>query len=109
MYAKTASRMITAYCRALFDKDPDKMGSTMANGSLIDAFDHKGYGSHKYIPTERLNDDLGLPQDAGVYGFWTMKDDSYLLLTCTGELACWSGKDESQASWHGLRTPEERV
>jgi hypothetical protein len=102
-YAKTASQMITAWCRATFTKDADNMGSHMANGSIIDAFDHNGYASHKYIPADKLTQDLGEPSGGGVYGYWQMKDKSCLLVTCRGDLAWWSGKPEDAAQWHGLR------
>jgi len=101
-YAKTAAQYITAWCRAIYGNKPDRMGSTMANGSMIDAFDHKGHGSHKYIPADRLTSELGEPEGSGVYGFWAMTDGSYLLLTCRGDLAWWSGKDDEPAEWHGL-------
>ena len=58
-YAQIAAQYITAWCRATYAKDPDKMGSTMANGGMIDCFDHRGHGSHKYIPADKLTEDLG--------------------------------------------------
>lgn len=80
------------------------MESTVCNGGLIDVFDHTGYGTHKYIPADRLTAELGMPEGAGVYGFWGMKDGSYLLLTCRGPLAYWSGKAEDKAEWVVDRT-----
>lgn len=103
MYAKIAATYIAAFCRETFDENPESMESTMCSGQMIDVFDHVGYGTHKYIPTERLNDDLELPQGAGVYSFWKMTDGSLLLLTCGGRLAYWSGSDEDKAEW-----PERR-
>lgn len=99
MYAKTAGTFITLRCRNTFKTEPDVMASTMCAGQLIDVFDHKGYGTHKYIPAEKLTKDLGEPKESGVYGFWAMADGSYLLLTCRGPLAVWSGKPEDAAEW----------
>lgn len=107
--ARIAGEYITAWCRQTFAPDasrpelrskaPEEMASTVANGSMIDVFDHKGGGTHKYIPSDRLSDDLGERRGAGVYGYWQMYDDSYLLRTCNGRLAYWSGKDEDKAEW----------
>jgi len=108
-YAQVAAQYITAWCRATYTKDPDKMGSTMANGEMIDAFDHVGYDTHKYFPADRFTADLGEPSGAGVCGAWIMKDKSMLLLTCRGDLAWWSGKDDEKALWHGLRSPEAKI
>ena len=108
-YAQVAAQYITAWCRATYTKDPDKMGSTMANGNMIDAFDHTRHCTHKYIPADRLTADLGEPIGAGVYGAWIMKDKSVLLLTCRGDLAWWSGEANEKAQWHGLRSPENKI
>lgn len=102
MYANTAAEYIKAWCAATFN-DAARMESTMANGGMIDAFDHVGGGSYKYIPVEKLNQDLGLPNGAGVFNYWKMKDGSYLLRTCEGPLAVWSGKAEDAAFWPKLR------
>lgn len=103
-YAKTAANCINLLTMATYPDWAEKNGpislaSTMANGEIIDAFDHKGGGSHKYIPADRLSEELGEPAGAGVYGFWQMKDGSYLLRTCHGALAHWSGKAEDKAEW----------
>ena len=108
-YAATAAQLITALCRAYYTNNPDAMGSSMANGSIINAFDHSGYASHKYIPADRLSQDLGERPGAGVYGFWQMKDKSCLLVTCRGDLAWWSGDIADKAQWHGLRAEADRV
>lgn len=108
-YAQIAAQYIHAWCRATYTKDPDRMASAMANGEMIDVFDHIGYGTHKYIPAAKLSHDLELTEGSGVYGYWRMKDGSYLLLTCPGALAWWSGKDEDEARWHELRRPEEKI
>lgn len=102
MYAKTAAEYISAWC-ATNCKNPERIESTLANGDMIDVFDHVGGGSHKYIPADRLTEDLGMPKGAGVYGYWRMQDGSYLLRTCPGPLAYWSGKNEDKAHW-----PEKR-
>ena len=71
-------------------------------------FETESSGTHKYIPTERLNTELGLPQGGGVYGYWKFKDrqrydgekyvdipesGGYVLLTCDNGLAVWAGGD----------------
>lgn len=93
MYAKTAAYYLQAYCELTFT-DSKRMESTMATGSMIDCFDHLGYGSHKYIPADKLTEQLNMPKGAGVYGYWEFADHSYLLLTCPGPVAFWSGKVE---------------
>jgi len=107
--AEYASKMITAYCRAIFVKDngdditSDEMGSIMTEiPSLIDTFDHIGYLSHKDLPKRLINSDLGTPIGSGIYGAWAMRDGSYLLLTCCGELAWWLGTFRDHAQWHDL-------
>lgn len=98
MYAKIAATYIRAFCKASF-KDSDSMESTVAIGEMIDVFDHNGGGTHKYIPADKLSADLEQPAGAGVYGYWVMKDGSYLLRTCCGRLAYWSGKAEDKAAF----------
>lgn len=100
-YAEIAANYIHGFCRTTWpnDAEPLNMGSTVANGSYIDVFDHKGGGSHKYIPADKLTEDLGETQGAGVFGYWLMGDDSYLLRTSKGPLAHWSGKIEDKAEW----------
>jgi hypothetical protein len=107
--ARIAAAYIHAYCRETFaedaervdlrSKEPVKMASTVANGHMIDVFDHQGSGTHKYIPAERLTLDLGEPLGAGVFSYWKMYDGSYLLRTCDGRLAHWDGTDEGKAEW----------
>lgn len=98
-YAMAAAIYVKAYCRDVFGDDPESMESHVTSGAMIDCFDHKGYGSHKYIPADRLTEELGMPKGGGVYGFWKMGDDSYLLLTCGGRVAVWSGKSDQKAEW----------
>jgi hypothetical protein len=101
MYAKIAAIYITAYCRETFaaKMNPEDMGSHVANGIMMDVFDHLGYGTHKYIPADRLTEDLGEKKGAGVFSYWKLRDGSYLLRTCRGRLAYWSGKVEDKAEW----------
>lgn len=67
-YAQIAAQYITAWCRATYREDPDEMGSTICSGGTIYAFEHVGYVTHKYIPADRLTEELGMPKGAGVYG-----------------------------------------
>lgn len=101
MYAKTAAVYLTLWCKAAWPDDPknENMGSTMASGNLMDVFDHRGHCTHKYIPAKKLSEDLGEKEGSGVYGSFVMSDGSYLLLTCRGKLAYWSGKEEDKAEW----------
>jgi len=108
-YAQIAAQYIHAWCRATYETEPDRMASTMAIPGLMDVFNHTGYGTHKYIPADKLNHDLELAQGAGVYGYWHMNDGSYLLLTCPGALAWWTGKAEDEAQWHNLCDPERKI
>jgi hypothetical protein len=114
-YARVAAGYINAWCALKFvltngqGRDGASMASTMANGSMIDAFDHQGGGSHKYIPADRLTADLGEPAGAGVFGYWRMKDGSYLLRTCRGPLAWWSGGKEEHAEWGDFSGVEART
>lgn len=103
MYAAVAATYILAYCRETFDKDPESMSRFVLNGSMIDAFDHTGYVTHKYLPTEKLNKDLGQPDGAGVFAAYGMKDGSYLLMTCHKGVAYWSGKPEDEAKFPAKR------
>ena len=99
-YAAKAAGYINAWCVLKFPNAETQvpphavgasMATTMANGGMVDCFDHEGGGSHKYIPVEDLNGQLGLPDGGGVFGYWKMKDGSYLLRTCQGPLAHWDG------------------
>jgi hypothetical protein len=97
--AQIAACYIHAWCRETWPDKGAEMASTVANGSMMDVFDHKGYGSHKHIPADRLTTDLGEAIGAGVFGYWKMYDDSYLLRTCNGRLAHWDGTDEGKAEY----------
>lgn len=98
MYAHIAALYVRAHCKQTFNNS-DGMESTVVTGGFLDVFDFKSFGSHKYIPTEKLNEDLGLPQGGGVFGYIIMADGSYLLRTCGGRLAYWSGKKEDAAQF----------
>lgn len=97
MDARVAAETLNAYCLVFYNDI--NMASTAANGSTIDAYDHKGHGTHKYIPAEKLTADLGEPEGAGVFAYWLMRDGSYLLRTCKGPLAFWSGDHNDKAEW----------
>jgi hypothetical protein len=99
MDAKTAATYIAAYCRETFKTEPHGMESYLANDEMMEAFNPKGYGSREDIPADKLTEDLGMPRVAGVYGYWAMADGSYLLQTCSGRLACWSGKATDKAEF----------
>lgn len=107
--ARIAAMYVGAYCRETFDRDPDGMQSMVLNGGFADVFDHESSGSHKYIPADRLSEQLGMRPGAGVYGYWRMYDGSYILRTCRGPLAIWSGREEDPAEWVPARRAEERV
>lgn len=96
--AAISCAMTHALCRELFPDKGASMASTMFNGSIADVFDSKERATHKYIPAERLTQDLGEARGAGVYGYCKMWDGSYVLLTCNGRLAHWTGGDEA-AIW----------
>lgn len=109
MKAKIAALLLHAYCRQTWPGDETKtepgkagnganMASTVAN-SWFEVFNHTSSGTHKYIPADKLTDDLEQPRGSGVYGYYKMADDSYVLLTCKGPLAVWSGKPEDKAEW----------
>jgi hypothetical protein len=97
MMAQIAAEYVNCYVIAKFNDV--NMASTIMNGSMADVFDHVGFGSHKYIPADKLSQDLGEQAGAGVFGYWKMKDGSYVLRTCKGKLAYWSGNPEDKAMW----------
>lgn len=96
MYAKLASQFIALYTLSVYD-DP-KMESMVAP-TVIECFNIKDSGTHKYIPAKRLSEDLGMKESEGVYGYWKFSDGSYLLKTCPGRLAYWSGSEWDMAQW----------
>lgn len=102
--AKIAAALIEAYCSARFPKYDSARGSTMGStvltGNFLHVFDFQSAGSYLYIPADRLNDDLDLPHDdGGVFWYVKMHDGSYLLKTCDGPLAVWSGSMDDKAEF----------
>ena len=89
MYAEAAVRMISAYANSI-----GCWATTVFNGDQLDCFDISETGSHKHIPVDSLDGQLGLPKGAGVYGYVKFADNSYALTLCGGRLAYWTGKDE---------------
>lgn len=89
--AKTAARLAMAYAQVVFPDDAVGMSK-----HTIDSVTHISdcsTGSHKYIPADVLNRHLGLPQNAGVFGYVRFDDGSYILQTCSHGLAVWDGGD----------------
>lgn len=97
--ARIVTVLVHAYCRETWPDEGAGMASTVFDGSFADAFDIKEHGSYKYIPADKLTADLGEPQDAGVFGYCRLYDGSYVLKTCNGRLAHWTGKDTDAAIW----------
>ena len=95
MYAKTATYFIQAYCVVNF-VNPTRMESVVADGILMHVFDYSSYGTHKYINSDDLTIQLGMTPGAGVYGYYLFPDGSFLLKTCPGPVAFWSGKGEDK-------------
>jgi hypothetical protein len=92
------ARMALEFCRAISkERFPDDWRNmeTLCVDWLASIDAAVDAGSHKYIPAERLNNDLGLPQGAGVYNYRKYVDGSYLLLTCRNGLAIWDGSDKA--------------
>lgn len=90
------ARMAMEFCRAISEKrfpdDARNMERFCVDwlASIDAAVDS---GSHKYIPVEKLNAALGVPDGAGVFGYRKYADGSYLLMTCNTGLAYWDGGD----------------
>lgn len=95
--AQIAADYINGHCHLVYGNVA--MASKVANGEMIDVFDHTGGGTHKYIPADRFTQELGEPEGAGVYGYWRMYDGSYLLRTCRGPLAWQDAPREGLAQW----------
>lgn len=91
MIAERAYLLIESFCAHNF-REGKALESQMV-ATFINCFDVQDCGSFKYIPTDRLNADLGLPNDAGIFGYVRFTDESYLLQTCDGPLAIWSGAE----------------
>lgn len=101
--AQLACELIHAWCEKKWPgdgpSDGARMASTVFNLDVMDVFDHKSFGSYKYIPSERLTRDLGESAGAGIFNYVQLYDGSYVLKTCDGRLAWWSGKEEDRAEW----------
>jgi hypothetical protein len=76
-----------AYAKERFPGDWRNMSRVMFTGEFAAAFKLAGHGSHKYIPTDAWDAELGLPAGAGIYGYTRMEDGSYILETCRNGLA----------------------
>ncbi len=102
-YAEVAADQMNAFCAMQWPEDRGAgMASTWANGCNIDAYDHEGGGSHKYIDAKKFTQDLKQPEGAGVFSYWRMKDGSLLLRTCAGPLAwvpAYKEGEERVAKW----------
>jgi hypothetical protein len=93
MYARAAAYYIRALSKTMFN-EPDRMEGHVPSFETLDCFDITDTGSHKYIPADRLSEQLGLPAGGGVYSYVRFSDNSVLLKTCPGRVAYWSGKTE---------------
>jgi hypothetical protein len=90
MQAKSAALMIMEVCKNRFPKDSMGMEHYQLD-SMASCFNIVNSGTHKYIPTEQLNADLGIPNGAGVFAYYKFKDGSYILMTCNHGLCVWDG------------------
>ena len=110
MKARLAAIIVLEHCKTVWPDDWLGMAKhdfeMLAAGEIFDITDS---GTHKYIPTERLNTELGLPQGGGVYGYHKFRDrkrmnaegkwedvpgsGGYVLVTCSHGLAVWEGGD----------------
>lgn len=101
--ARIAVELVHAWCEKKWPgdgpSDGNKMASFVFDGKFSDVFDFKTFGTHKYIPTEKLNKDLGRPEGDGVFAYVKMYDDSLVLMTTSGLLAHWSGREADAAEW----------
>jgi hypothetical protein len=96
--AKLAVRFSRAMAQYVW---PDKHeGMEQYTQEWLGAIDTRtDVGTHKYIPTKKLNEDLGLTDGSGVWGYTKYPDGSYLLMTCSDRNASWSGKPEDKATF----------
>lgn len=83
---------VVAYCQIVWPNDPG-MAATQVDVSAMSFADFIDSGSHKYIPAERLTEELGMVKGSGVYGYLKFSDGSYILKCCDGRLAHWDGGD----------------
>lgn len=89
--AKMAAEFVKAMSLMKFPDNPKGMSKFVADWLTFAEISDSG--SHKYIPEKKLNEELGLPEGAGVYGYIQFADHSYLLLTCRDGIANWDGGD----------------
>lgn len=92
MKAMTAAQLIMGYCQALWPDNAIRMSTAAAPMMVDHVMETIGGGSHKYIPTKELNQFLGLPEGAGVFGYTKFNDHSCLLYTCDNGLAVWDSQ-----------------
>ena len=90
--AKLAVWFARVGARDKFPDDAEGM-SKIVLGWLVSIGVDASYGTHKYIPTSWLNEQLGLPDGAGIYGFYRFDDGSYALLTCRNGVIAWNGSE----------------
>lgn len=92
MKAKVAAMMACNSAKVRFPDDADGMAKMeMDFFAMAGVLKYTDSGSHKYIPTEDLNEALGLRQGGGVFGYYKFEDGSYVLMTCSNGLAVWDG------------------
>lgn len=89
--AATAERFVTSMAAVTWPDDAVNMAPYVVDW-LLPILEYRGSGTHKYIPTEALNQHFGLPQGAGVYSYVSFDDDSYLLRTCNDGVKVWDAK-----------------
>ena len=90
MKAKIAAMAAYAIAKEKWPDDAKGMSTMMM--SMIANLADCSYGTHNYIPQDKLNQELGLPNGAGVFAYYKFDDDSYVLLTCNDGLAIWKNQ-----------------
>lgn len=96
---------VVAYCQIVWPNDPG-MAKSQVDVSAMSFADFIESGSHKYIPADRLTEELGMRKGSGVFGYLKFSDGSYLLKCCNGLLASWAG-DETKPEIIGPITASE--
>lgn len=97
---------VVAYCQAVWPND-NSVFAHQASLSALSFATITSSGSHKYIPADRLSEELGLRQGRGIYGFLEFEDDSILLLCSDGRIAHWDADEESKPEFIGPVKPSE--
>lgn len=87
--AQMAAEFVKAMCLMKFPEDAKGMSKLVVD--WLTFANIKDSGSHKYVPKDRLNAELGLPEGAGVFGYVMFEDNSYILKTCRDGIAHWDG------------------